>query len=80
MRALVLLVAMAFLVGCYHDKADVSGPKREDYLLPPDQSRYNEPDRATYRAPPKAKQEDTLLNRATGGGGGAPGRNGLGGF
>jgi hypothetical protein len=84
MRALIALAAVAVAVaatGCYHDKYGLAGPKREDYLLPPDQKRYNEPDTATWRPPPPPKQQDTLMNKGGGGGGGpSMGRNGLGGF
>jgi hypothetical protein len=79
MRALIALAVVAVAVaavGCYHDKHGLVAPKREDYLLPPDQKRYNEPDTATWRAPPPPKQQDTLMNK-----GGPPIRgNGLGGF
>ncbi len=78
MRALLALVVALAAVGCYHDKYDVNGPKREEYRLPPDEDRYNLPDTATYRAPPAPKQQDTLSNKM--GGGGRMGGNGLGGF
>ena len=82
MRALLALVVALAAVGCYHDKYDVNGPKRgDDYYLPPNEKRYNEPDTATYRPPPAPKQQDTLMNKAGGGGAGrGPGGNGLGGF
>ena len=84
MRALALVVAMVALaaMGCYHDKYNVNGPKKEEYNLPPDEARYNLPDTATYRAPPAPKQQDTLMNKGSGGGAGV-GRGpngGLGGF
>ncbi len=79
MRALLALVVALAAVGCYHDKYDVNGPKREEYYLPPNEDRYNLPDTATYRAPPPPKQQDTLMNK--GGGGRGPGSNGgIGGF
>lgn len=82
MRALLaLVVALAALVavGCYHDKYNVNGPKKEEYYLPPDEDRYNLPDTATYRPKPAEKQQDTLMNKA-GGGNGRSGGNGIGGF
>ena len=79
MRALLALVVALAAVGCYHDKYDVNGPKREEYHLPPNEERYNLPDTATYRAPPPPKQQETLMNK--GGGGRGPGGNGgIGGF
>jgi hypothetical protein len=78
-RALVGLIVALAALGCYHDKYNVNGPKREDYTLPPDEPRYNLPDTATFRPPPPTKQQDTLLNKAVGGAPGRPG-GGLGGF
>ncbi len=75
MRALLALIVALAGVGCYHDKYNLEGKKREDYLLPPDEARYNEPEKATYRPPPQPKQQDTLMNK-----GGGMGRNGLGGL
>lgn len=77
MRALLALVVALAAVGCYHDKYNVNGPVKEEYLLPPDEPRYNQPDTATYRRKPQEKQQDTLMNRNKAGG---PGGNGLGGF
>ena len=75
MRALLALVVALSAVGCYHDKYNVEGQKREDYVMPPDEPRYNEPEKATYRRPPQPKQQETLLNR-----GGPTRPAGLGGF
>ena len=74
MRALLALIVACAAIGCYHDKYNVNGPKREDYLEPPNEKRYNEPDTAAYRAPPVQKKEDTLMNKGKGG------SSGLGGF
>lgn len=73
MRARLALIVVIAAVGCYHDKYNVNGPPREDYLLPPDQKRYNEPDTAPYRPPPMQKKEDTLMNKNKQGGGGLGG-------
>jgi hypothetical protein len=73
MRALIALVVACAAAGCYHDKYDVNGPRVEEYRLPPDQARYNEPDKATYRPPPPAKKEENLRDRAKGGPGGLGG-------
>lgn len=76
--ALVVVVVTIAAVGCYHDKHNLSGAKREDYLLPPDEKRYNEPDTANYKAKPQTKQQDTLMDKM--GGPRQSGGNGLGGF
>jgi hypothetical protein len=81
MRALLALavtIATIAAVGCYHDKRGMNTVTREDYMLPPNEKRYSEPDTAGYRAPPPIKQQDTLMNK--GGGGGRMGGNGLNGF
>jgi hypothetical protein len=75
MRALLALVVALAATGCYHDKYDVGGPPREEYHLPPDAPRYNQPDTATYRPKTPEKQQDTLINKGRGGN-----PNGLGGF
>ncbi|AMV23625.1 hypothetical protein VT84_04385 [Gemmata sp. SH-PL17] len=77
MRALLALVVACAAVGCYQDKYNVNSPQREDYQLPPNETRYNEPDKATYRPPPTPKKEENLRDRNKGGG---PGGGGLGGF
>ena len=80
MRALLALVVALATVGCYHDKHDVNAPKREEYLLPPDEERYNKPDTANFRKKPPEKQQDTLMNKGGGGRSMGMGGNGLGGF
>ena len=79
MRALIALIVACAAIGCYHDKYNVTGPKVEEYQLPPDEARYNEPDKAVYRPPPTAKKEETLMNKGKGGGSMGP-SGGLGGF
>lgn len=66
MRALLALVVALATVGCYHDKYDVNGPVREEYHLPPNEPRYNQPDTATYRQKAPEKQQETLINKGRG--------------
>ena len=73
MRVLIALIVACAAIGCYQDKYNVNGPKVEEYHLPPNEKRYNEPDTATYRAPPAQKKEDTLMNKGRQGPGGNPG-------
>ena len=80
MRALLALVVVSVTlaaIGCYHDKYQVSGPKREDYMLPPDEARYNLPDTANYKAKPQPKQQDTLMDKMNGRGPTGSGFGGL---
>ena len=76
MRALLaLIVALGGLtaLGCYHDKYNVNGPKKEDYEMPPHEPRFDEPEKAGYKPPPAPKKQDTLMNKGGGPGGGLPG-------
>ncbi|AWM35757.1 hypothetical protein GobsT_65500 [Gemmata obscuriglobus] len=73
MRALIALVVACAAIGCHHDKYDVRRPKVEEYYDPPNEPRYNEPDKATYRPPPAQKKEENLRDRNKGGPGGGPG-------
>ena len=67
MRVLLALIVALTAVGCYHDKYNMTAPKREDYELPPDEARYNLPETAPYKPQPVKKQQDTLA-----GGGNSP--------
>jgi hypothetical protein len=69
---------LAVGLGCHHDKYNMKPPKVEEYQLPPDEKRYNQPDTAPYKKPPPAKEVKTLLGRP--GGGGFSGGGGPGGF
>jgi hypothetical protein len=78
LRILGLVIGMAAMLGCHHDKYNIRPPHVEEYYLPPDEPRYNLPDTAPYKKPPPQKDEKTLLGRP-GNGGGAGGMGG-GGF
>jgi hypothetical protein len=73
LRAVALAAGLSAATGCHHDKHAVKPPEVEEYFLPPDEKRYNEPDTAPYRKPPPPKDEKTLLGRPGGGGLGGPG-------
>jgi hypothetical protein len=62
MRALFVLAVALTAIGCYHDKYNIEGQKKEDYVMPPDEARFNEPEKATFRPKPPEKQQDTLMN------------------
>ena len=80
MRALLALIVALATVGCYHDKYNVNGPKKEEYILPPNQDRFDLPPTAEFRPPPAPKQQDTLMGGKGGGGMGGGRNGGLGGF
>jgi hypothetical protein len=48
-------------VGCYSDRHKLSTPQVEEYKLPPDEARFNEPPMEGYRKPPIKKEEKSLL-------------------
>ena len=64
-----LTTAIVVLAGCHHDKYGVRYTPKEKCVIPPDESRYNDPPSAEYRAPTPKAAEKTLLNRNNGKGG-----------
>jgi len=76
LRILTLILGMAIVSGCHHDKYNIKPERVEEYYLPPDEARYNLPDTAPYKKPAPQKDEKTLLSKP--GPGSGPG--GLGGF
>lgn len=59
----VWAICCCTLLSCYHDKYHMKPPEREDYTLPPQEKRFNEPETAPYRKPLPPKEEKTLLGR-----------------
>ena len=70
--ALTAGVSSLALVGCYSDKHKLATPIVEEYKLPPDEPRFNEPPTEAYRKPPVKKEEKTLLGGSSGGKMGGP--------
>jgi hypothetical protein len=68
---------VAGLAGCHHDKHKVTSPVVEEYVLPPNEARFNEPPTETYRKPPPKKEDKSVLG---GGPMGGPGPLNPGGF
>lgn len=77
LRAVGLFVALAAPLGCHHDKYGLDPKRTEEVVLPPDEPRYNLPDKAGYRKPVQQKDEKALMSRPGAGPGVGPG---LGGF
>jgi hypothetical protein len=71
--ALLALIVGIAAIGCYHDKYNLDGKKKEEYVIPPDEARFNLPETATWKAPPKKKEQDTLMNKNGGVGQGTSG-------
>lgn len=78
MRRMYLWLAISALVigsGCHRDKYNLSAKFEEEYVLPPDEPRFNDPPESGYRKSPKKRDTD-VRNMPGGFGGGS--RNGSG--
>lgn len=78
MRRLLSSLAVVVLVvgaGCHRDKYNLSAKFEEDYVLPPDEPRFNNPPESGYRKPVKRRESDVrnapggLSNAGRGGSG-----------
>ncbi|MBL8864223.1 MAG: hypothetical protein KF873_09600 [Gemmataceae bacterium] len=72
MRRMLYTLAVVSLVagaGCHKDKYNLSAKFEEDYVLPPDEPRFNNPPESGYRKPSKKRESD--VRNAPGGLGGA---------
>ncbi|QEL14963.1 hypothetical protein [Limnoglobus roseus] len=70
------LIALAFVplfgaVGCHHDKYNLTAKFEEDYVLPPDEARFNNPPEAGYKRPAKKKNDDIRNSPGLGSNGGS---------
>jgi len=63
MGSICLAWMVLLILGCHHDKYNMKPALREEYVLPPQEKRFNEPEMAPYRKPPPPKEEKTLLGR-----------------
>ncbi len=63
LRAFGLLIGtVALTLGCAQDKYKMRPKFQEQYTEPPNEARYNEPDKANYRKPAApAKEEKTAV-------------------
>jgi hypothetical protein len=69
-------VGLTAVLGCHHDKYKLSAPQVEEYKMPPDEPRYNNPPTEGYKPPPAKKEDTSLLggrNKSAGPGRGFPG-------
>jgi hypothetical protein len=69
----IFTAALTVVVGCHHDKKHIGFTPKEECVLPPDQSRFNNPPSAEYRKKVESKDEKTLLGSNKSGGGFKPG-------
>ena len=84
-RTLIALtfVSLVAALGCHKDKYHMSAKFEEDYVLPPDEPRFNNPPESGYKKPTKRKADDVrnspgLGSNGGGGAGGVPGSMGSG--
>jgi hypothetical protein len=71
----IALVAVSS-VGCHRDKYNLAATFDEEYVLPPDEARFNNPPESGYKKP--AKKRDTDVRNGPGIGNGGGGGSGLG--
>jgi hypothetical protein len=72
MRRMIFTLAILSLVagaGCHRDKYNLAAKFEEDYVLPPDEARFNNPPESGYRKPTKKRESD--VRNTPGGLGGA---------
>lgn len=68
---LFALVLVSFAAtGCHRDKYNLAAKFEEDYVLPPDEPRFNNPPESGYRRPAKKKETDIRNQPGLGSGGG----------
>lgn len=70
-------VALAAALGCQHQKPQLACEFPEEYNLPPDEARFNNPPESGYKKPPPKKE--TKPGMGGGGMGGGGFGNGMGG-
>ena len=85
MRRLFVTLAVVSLVagaGCHRDKYNLSAKFEEDYVLPPDEARFNNPPESGYKKSTKKRETDVRnapggLSGGSASGGGAGGSQGF---
>lgn len=71
-RTLIALTLVSFAAaGCHKDKYNLSAKFEEDYVLPPDEPRFNNPPESGYKKPAKKKTDDVRNSPGLGSNGGA---------
>lgn len=68
-----LTAGIVALGGCYHEKFHVKVKHPEDYVIPPNDARYDQPPEADYKPPMKIKDNKNMGMPSSGMGGGGPG-------
>lgn len=65
-----LAAALCAFTGCFHDRYKLKTTHPEDYVIPPNDPRFDEPPEEDYRKPPEKKKDAPGLNGAPAGGAG----------
>lgn len=65
------LVSLVAAAGCHRDKYNLSAKFEEDYVLPPDEARFNNPPESGYKRPQKKKADDIRNSPGLGSNGGS---------
>jgi hypothetical protein len=66
------LVSTLAATGCHRDKYNLAAKFEEDYVLPPDEARFNNPPESGYKRPAKKRETDVRNGPGFGSG---PGTN-----
>ena len=56
-----LTTAIVVVMGCHHDKRNVTYTYKEEAVLPPNEERFNNPPTAEYQKPYRKKDDPSLL-------------------
>jgi hypothetical protein len=79
-RTFWILVAVTLVssFGCHRDKYNLSAKFDEEYVLPPDEPRFNNPPESGYKKPTRKRESDVRNSPGGPGGGGQTGGLGFG--
>ena len=77
-RSLALVGLIAVVHGCHHPKYNLTAKYPEEYAVPPNEPRFDNPPESGYRKPPP-KKDFAPGPGGPGGGGGGMGGGGMGG-
>ena len=65
-----LALGVALVAGCHHDKYKLKTKAREEYVIPPNEPRFDNPPEADYKPPVPKKDGQSPMGGGSGGQGG----------
>jgi len=57
-----LTAGVVAISGCYHDKYHVKVKHAEDYVIPPNDPRFDQPPEADFRKKPEKTKDKNMMN------------------